>query len=450
MRDVLLVIFLFVAIYYAFKRPYLGMAAWVWIALTAPANWAFGFSNAFRLNLTIVVVTALAYLFVQKNKKIRLGGLGILVFLFCFWTLITTIFNNNTTPSYVWYVFTEFVKVAALFFFLILIIKKRLHIDTIVWAIILSVSSYAGMEAVKYILSAGGHQIIGRAGIMIDRNDLAVAINMCIPLIVYLIQTTKHKLLRYGLWALLFLNVVAIVGTSSRGGFIGLSILAFFFWLKSRNKIVWALLALMALPVLYHQAPEKWRERQSTIQTAATEDGSFIGRLWAWKISSMIARDDPLTGGGFRAVTDPVLWGSYAPYTPIFGVIETPPIPANKSPKAAHNIYFQVLGDHGYVGLVLFLSILFSAYRTNVSSLKEMRKKNNIWGEKLCSAFYLSLIGYVITGGNVSLAYFDLSFALYGLIAAFNINISKFGANIKYSNISDKNNLPPSKTNNPL
>ena len=40
MRDLLLVIFLFVAIFYAFKRPYLGVAAWVWIALTAPAAWA--------------------------------------------------------------------------------------------------------------------------------------------------------------------------------------------------------------------------------------------------------------------------------------------------------------------------------------------------------------------------------------------------------------------------
>lgn len=421
MRDLLLVGFLFVAIYYAFKRPYLGVAAWVWIALTAPANWAFGFSQDFRLNLTIVLVTALAYVFVQKQKSFKLGGIGMLVILFCFWTFITTLFNNNSSPSYVWYIFTEFLKVAALFFFLVLIVRKRLHIDTIIWALILSVSSYAGMEAVKFILSGGGHKVVGRAGIMIDRNDLAVAINMCIPFIVYLIQSSKHRLIRHGLWLLLGLNVIAIIGTGSRGGFIGLAILALAFWWRSKHKLIWLLLAALVLPVAYQYTPEQWRERQSTIQTAATEDGSFIGRLWAWKISSMIARDDPLTGGGFRAVTDPILWHSYAPYTPVFGPIETPEIPADKAPKAAHNVYFQVLGDHGVVGFIIFMLLLLSTFLASNRSLKLMRKHKNDWGIQLCSALYLSLIGYAVTGANVSLAYFDLAYTLYGLIAVVSL-----------------------------
>ena len=421
MRDLLLVGFLFVAIYYAFKRPYLGVAAWVWIALTAPANWAFGFSQDFRLNLTIVLVTALAYVFVQKQKSFKLGGIGMLVILFCFWTFITTLFNNNSSPSYVWYIFTEFLKVAALFFFLVLIVRKRLHIDTIIWALILSVSSYAGMEAVKFILSGGGHKVVGRAGIMIDRNDLAVAINMCIPFIVYLIQSSKHRLVRHGLWLLLGLNVIAIIGTGSRGGFIGLAILALAFWWRSRHKLIWLLLAALVLPVAYQYTPEQWRERQSTIQTAATEDGSFIGRLWAWKISSMIARDDPLTGGGFRAVTDPILWHSYAPYTPVFGPIDTPEIPADKAPKAAHNVYFQVLGDHGVVGFIIFMLLLLSTFLASNQSLKLMRKHKNDWGIQLCSALYLSLIGYAVTGANVSLAYFDLAYTLYGLIAVVSL-----------------------------
>lgn len=422
MRDLLLVLFLLIAIYYSFKRPYLGVAAWVWIALTAPAAWAFGFSQSFRLNLTIVLVTFLAYLFVQKNKSFRLGGIGTLVILFCFWTLITTIFNNSTISSNVWSIFFEFIKVALLYFFIVLTVQKRLHLDAIIWAIVLSVSSYAGMEAIKYLLSAGGHQITGRAGILIDRNDLAVAINMCIPFIIYLKNTTENKLIKYGLLALLALNVISIVGTGSRGGFIGLTILALFFWLKSRHKITWALIAFLSIPVLYSQAPDEWQDRQSTIQTA-TEDGSFIGRLWAWKISTMIARDDPLTGGGFRAVTDPIIWSSYAPYTPTYGPVETPSIPPNEIPKAAHNIYFQVLGDHGFAGLFIFLLIMYRSYATSRKILKRMRKEKNLWGVELCSALYLSLIGYGITGGNVSLAYFDLAFALYALITVVSLRI---------------------------
>lgn len=420
MRDLLLVGFLFVAIYYSFKRPYIGMAAWVWIALTAPAEWAFGFSQEFRLNLTIVLVTALSWLFVTKDKSFKMTGLTFWVLMFGLWTLITTSFHLNSSSDWIWGYWNQFVKIMALFFFITLTITKRLHIDTFVWAIVLAISAYAGMEAVKYVLSGGSHRITGRAGIIADRNDLAVAINMCIPLVIYLIHVTKHTLLRQGLWVLLLLNILAIVGTFSRGGFIGLSVLAFAFWLKSNRKIIWALAAFIILPILYANAPEDWQERQSTVQTAAHEDGSFIGRIWAWKISTMIALDNPVTGGGFRSVTEPTLWNYYAPLTPEFGPIYSHPIPDSIKPKAAHNIYFQVLGDHGFVGLFIFLMMLLLALLNNMKNARLGKKHGVYWYHQLSNAMTLSLVAYGVTGANVSLAYFDLIYAIIGLVVVMN------------------------------
>ena len=162
--------------------------------------------------------------------------MGFWILFFCFWTMVTTAFTLNTDVAWVWSYWNQFLKIILLFVFITLTIRKRLHIDTLVWAIVLAISAYAGMEGVKYVLSGGGHMITGRAGIIADRNDLAVAINMCIPLVVYLIQTARHKHLKRGLWVLLSLNVLAIIGTGSRGGFIGLAILAFAFWLKSRAQ----------------------------------------------------------------------------------------------------------------------------------------------------------------------------------------------------------------------
>lgn len=418
MRDLLLAGFLFVAIYYSFKRPYLGLAAWVWIALSAPAEWAFGFSQSLRLNLTIVLVTALSYLFVIKHKSFPMTGLTFWVLLFGFWTLVTTVFHLNSDPAWIWGYWQQFVKILLLFVFAILILRKRLHIDTFVWAIVLAISAYAGMEAVKYILSGGSHRITGRAGIIEDRNDLAVAINMCIPLVVYLIQVTRHWWLRLGLWGLLGLNIISIVGTFSRGGFIGLGVLAFAFWLRSSHKVAWALVAVLMLPVLYQSAPEEWRMRQSTVATAAEEDSSFIGRIWAWKISTLIAVDNPLTGGGFRAVTERHLWDSYAPLTPDFGPIESRPIGEGEPPKAAHNIYFQVLGDHGFVGLFIFLMMLLMALLNTMKNARLGKRHGVLWYRHLSNALILSLVGYGITGMNVSLAYFDLLYAMIGVVVA--------------------------------
>ncbi|WP_088330332.1 putative O-glycosylation ligase, exosortase A system-associated [Lacimicrobium sp. SS2-24] len=421
MRDLFLVGFLFVAIYYSFKRPYIGMAAWVWIALTAPAEWAFGFSQDFRLNLTIVLVTALSWLFVTKHKSFQMTTLSFWVMLFGIWTLITTGFHLNSDSDWIWGYWNQFLKIMALFFFITLTLTKRLHIDTFIWAIVLSISAYAGMEAVKFVLSGGSHRITGRAGIIADRNDLAVAINMCIPLVIYLIQVTKHKLVRQGLWVLLLLNILSIIGTFSRGGFIGLSVLAFAFWLKSNRKLVWALVAVIMLPVAYQYTPEDWRERQSSVRTAAQEDNSFIGRIWAWKISTMIALDNPVTGGGFRAVSEPTLWNYYAPLTPEFGPVYSKPIPDNIRPKAAHNIYFQVLGDHGFVGLFIFLMMLLIALLNNMKNARIGKKNGVYWYHQLSNAMTLSLVGYGITGMNVSLAYFDLIYAIMGLVVVMTL-----------------------------
>lgn len=417
MRDILLVAFFFVAVYYAFRRPYLGVAAWIWIALTAPAEWVFGFSQSFRLNLTIVLVTMVAYLSSDRKEQLKPSKILKLVLFFWFWTLISTLFNDSTSFQWVFDYWIKFSKIVLLFIFVILTLRSRLHIDTIIWAVVLSISSYAAMEGVKFILSAGGHRIVGRAGIISDRNDLAVAINMCIPLLIYLNAVTKHKLLKQGLWVLIALNLIAVVGTYSRGGFIGLSILGFALWMSSRYKIVIAVVAMIALPTAYGFAPEEWRERQTTISTAAAEDSSFIGRLWAWKISTLIAIGDPITGGGFGAVTERHLWRGYAPYTPDFGPITTPPIPDTLPPKAAHNIYFQVLGDHGFVGLAIFLSMLGTCFFTNLRNIRAARDAGVDWFRKLASALNLTFVGYGITGMNVSLAYFDLLYALVGVVA---------------------------------
>jgi probable O-glycosylation ligase (exosortase A-associated) len=217
------------------------------------------------------------------------------------------------------------------------------------------------------------------------------------------------------------LNVVAVVGTYSRGGFIGLCIIAAAAWLRSKHKLVLALAAALLIPTLYMNTPEEWRERQSTVSTAATEDSSFIGRLWAWKISTLIALDDPMTGGGYRAVTDPSLWHYYGGFTPNFGPVDTPSISDDMSPLAAHNIYFQVLGDHGFIGLILFLLILGNSFLNNYRNYRYAVKNNILWMASLSRALNVSIMGYCITGLNVSLAYFDLAYAIFGIVVVVNI-----------------------------
>jgi probable O-glycosylation ligase (exosortase A-associated) len=426
MRDIALLFFFIIAIYYAFKRPYLGVAAWIWIALTAPAKWAYGFSNSLRLNLSIVAITCLAYLFVKHEGKIRINSIGILVFLFGLATLLSTVNNQSIVPEYVWTNWQQLLKILFLFFFVTMTITKRLHVDTVIWAIVLSISSYAAMEAVKFIISGGSYRIVGVSGIIADRNDLAVAINMCIPLLLYLIKVTKHKGLKKGLKVLVAMNILSIVGTYSRAGFIGLTILALAFYVKSNRKVLIGILAAIIIPVLLVNAPQEWKDRQSTVATASEKDGSFIGRLWAWKISILVANDNPYTGAGFGSTQMPNIWHFYAPSTQFYNFpVETGQIPEWVIPKAAHSIYFQVLGDHGYLGLLIFGLILWQSLMLNFKNKKLALAQNNEEYFHLSNNITLALVGFCVTGASVSLAYFDLFYALIGLVCAVNFQLKK-------------------------
>lgn len=415
MRDIgVLVLFVFI-VTYTMRRPFIGVSAWIWVALAYPAGWAWGFSTNFRMNLTVAVLTYIGYIFMKDKPKTNLNGSDFLLFFFWLIALISCSTSNSLLSDFYWQKFSDFSKVLLLYLAVILIIKKKVHIDTIIWSIVLSVSGYAGMEAVKFLISGGGHKVAGFSGhILGDRNDLVVAINMSLPLILYLIGQTHQKLLKFGLIGLAVLSVIAVIGSYSRGGLIGLVVIAIYFYIKSNRKIIWTLLFMVSIPVMIANVPDEWTERMDTVSTATSEDNSFIGRLWAWKISVKIANNN-VFGNGFMATQDPLAWHTYRTVIDDFGFVSTPPVPETQFAKAAHNIYFQVLGDMGYIGLITFLLILWALYRRLIRLIKKSKELGIAWCQNLSTMLLVSMVGYAITGANVSLAYFDLLFAIIGI-----------------------------------
>lgn len=440
MRDIAVTILFFFLIVYTVKRPYIGVCAWLWIALAYPAGWAWGFSSSFRMNMTVALLTMLSYLVYKNKPKVEFNGTTILIVLFWLVALVSSLVSDSLIIDFVWAKFTEVSKILLLYVFLVLILEKKIHIDTLIWSIVLAVSSYGAMEATKFMVSGGGHRIAGFYGhVLGDRNDLAVAINMCIPLIIYLFGQTKHKHLKLGLFVLLVLNIVAVVGTYSRGGFVGLIIVGLYFFLKSKRKFIWVLITALLVPILSSNAPSEWTERMDTVKEAKT-DSSFVGRLWAWKISVKIANDN-VFGNGFFATQDPYAWHHYGQNIDDFGFVYTPPMPEGQLVKAAHSIYFQVLGDLGYIGLLLFVLMVISLLLKANQLQKLAIKKEIPWCAHLCAMLSISSVGYALTGANVSLAYFDLFFTLLALLCVIEKKILNSDENVNNTSKFNKDNM---------
>ena len=115
--------------------------------------------------------------------------------------------------------------------------------------------------------------------------------------------------------------------------------------------------------------------------------------------------DYPITGGGLDAYPDVVVFRHYQPEE----------MPGGRASEGPHSIYFQVLGEQGFVGLALFVALLASC----ILSLHQLRRQakrisRSHWIIPYTRMFEVSLAAFMVSGAFLGRAYFDL---WYGVIA---------------------------------
>lgn len=133
------------------------------------------------------------------------------------------------------------------------------------------------------------------------------------------------------------------------------------------------------------------------------QDGSAMGRINAWWLAFNIA-NSRITGAGYEAYSAE-LFAAFAPN----------PLDIH----VAHSIYFSVLGEHGYIGLVLFLLLWLTTLGVARRLRAETRNVEELkWLFNLAGMCQVSLVGYAVGGAFLSLAYFDLPFNIMVMLVA--------------------------------
>lgn len=419
MRDIFFLSVLPFLIYVIFQSPFIGLGLWIWSALFNPNGWVYGMATSIRYNLLFALLTIGVYLMSKKKSKLNIGSTGALIVLFLIWTFFTTIFGM-APPEIAWDIWSRLAKTVALFVFILLIMDKKLHIDFFLWCLIFSVGFYAAVEGLKYIASGGAHHIEGMAGhVLGDRNELAVAMAMLLPICFYLLGEFGKKsfIIKFGYIGLIILLVTAIIGTNSRGGMIALTAVGGYLFIKSKKKLLFVLLIVCVGSVMVGLIPPEWYERMDTI-SKAEGDSSFMGRVVAWKMSFILASQNPIFGGGFKGLETARVWFTLSQdffQYPFFYTGAAVPNPTH--PRAAHSIYFQVLGEHGFVGLFMFLVILTSSFLKAGKIAKKVRNINGPeWLISLATMLRLSIFTFAVGGAALNFAYFDMVYAIFAIV----------------------------------
>jgi probable O-glycosylation ligase (exosortase A-associated) len=179
--------------------------------------------------------------------------------------------------------------------------------------------------------------------------------------------------------------------------------------LKSRYKIraTFALAAALAIVITF--MPDSWVSRMETMQTYE-EEGSAMSRLYTWTTLWNAAQDRPILGTGFRADSIEI-FERYAPTEPKWAMFKG-------AVWVAHSIYFQMLGEQGFVGLAIFL-ILFGLAWIRAGTLAKITKDDpefGSWVPLLMPMVQVSLAGYLVGGAFLSLAYFDLPYYIIAYV----------------------------------
>ena len=436
MRDLVLVALLPFLAYYAFKKPFIGAGLWLWTSAFNISHLVYGFAGSISYNRFFALITMASYLVSKQKIKYSLDKLSWLILIFFFWTTASS-FLGGADQDVIWTRWTELMKIMMFYFFAIGILHKKIHIDLLIWVLVLSIGALAAGEGLKFIVSGGGHRIGALRGITGDNNFFAVMILVMLPMTFYLVTQTHHKLLKNGLLWLSFLIVLGLISTFSRSGFVGLIILTLFFIKSSKRKVLW----IVVIPAIVYSTmsllPDEWFGRMNTVENAE-DDGSFMHRVMVWKMCTVIALNNPVFGEGFKAVENLLIWQQYIGDFHLLNFIPTPEADYHEPVRAAHSFYFQVLSDHGFVGLFIFLLILATTYLKLGSLHKRAKKAQEQWAIHLTAMLKISVIVYCVSGGTVSVAYFDFLYAIFLMVYVLDNRIlvakNETTARVSYAN----------------
>lgn len=409
MRDIIVTLIVFGAVPFILMKPYIGVYMWSWLSYMNPHRFSWGFAY----NMPFAAITAgslIIGLFLTKEKnKFPITPITVIWLIFIFWITLSTFTAISVETSIgEW---KRVIKIQLITLLTLLLINTREKLNQLIWVIALSIGFFGIKGGLFVAATAGSFRVWGPPESFIaGNNEIALALLMVLPFMWYLRSQSSNVWIRHALIIAILLCVLSIISSYSRGAFVAFTAVMMIFWMKSNKKFLIGLALVIVAAAVLSFMPSHYFERINTIQNYE-EDGSAMGRINAWYFAFNLATEHPLTGGGFGTFTKE-LFLSYAP----------DPFKHHD----AHSIYFEVLGEQGFIGLFLFITLWLLSYRTCRNIKKQVRDNDNLrWAETLASMIQVSLVAYGVGGAFLGLAYFDLPYHIMAICVLCQLFVNK-------------------------
>lgn len=427
MLDLALAAFVMGLLALGLRRPFIWVLAYLYVDIVAPQKISYFLLASVPISL-IVFVAAFGGWLVADDKAdsrftLRQGLLAVLL-LYCAVSTQLADFPLEAAAKWAWVW-----KALVFAIFLPLTLCTRLRIEAAVLFMVLSAGAIAISGGIKTAFSGGGYGSLkffvqDNTGLYEGSIISAVAVAI-IPLVFWL---ARHGTIFPRDWrvrtfalALAFACLLIPVGTQARTGLLCIGLLGLLSLRTVKNRALYigamGLAALAAVPFL----PHSFTQRMSTIENHQS-DQSASTRLavWAWTLDYV--KDHPF-GGGFEAYRSNrlVIETRDAATSGNSTAIETNTI--TDQGRAFHSSYFEMLGEQGWPGLILWLWLQASGLWQMERLRSRWRKRaaapgagpDSQWQAPLANALQQAQLVYLLGSVFVGIAFQPFILMLIGL-----------------------------------
>jgi len=234
-------------------------------------------------------------------------------------------------------------------------------------------------------------------------NDLALMINLLLPLSIAVFLSAKGKSVRMLALIVIVADIFGVVVTFSRAGFLGLATVAtaYFFQMVKRRGAdrAWAFTILLSALIAFPLLPSNYVERVATVTSVESDTTGSSQIRWRDSVAAVhFVMQHPIIGAGIG-----MDW------------LALNQVRGEKWYKV-HNVYLQYAVDLGLPGFLLFLLLLFSvlaAVRASRRRLASLKHDRDLF--LLVQALEISIMVFVICGVFYPAAYHFYFYYIGGL-----------------------------------
>ena len=405
MRDAIFSIIVLGLLPVCYRRPFIGMLTFAWLAYMRGQDLCWGFARGQRWSFLVALVTFLGYAASRPDIWFRRDLRCYLMMFLVFLVTAGIIAADMWTPVQVdrW---VEYAKIVGVALFTTAVVRTPAQLRVTVWVIALSLGFYGVKCGLSGVLTGMRAEVlVGPGGMLADNNDFALAMVMSLPMLLLIGLSEANKALRRGILFAVPMTALTVMMTHSRGGFLAMAAAFSVLVWRSKNRVAGFAFGGLCLVAAFLVAPSSYVERIQSIENYET-DGSAMGRLAAWRTAINMAEDNPVLGVGLT-----LFLRNYARYKSGS---------ANEGVRVAHNSYLQIWAECGTVALVCYLMLML----LSLVGLWRIRRKADqryftTWISSYATMFEATLVGFIVGSVFLNRAHFDLFYHWVALVIAF-------------------------------